>query len=483
MNSANDEFPRDELDVLGGEDLTSTVESGDSSGHLDFVVDRSELVVSWTARGTSPRRTEMMRYDPARQLLRIFPLAVKSQTFASQFKRINELQIESPRWDPYDHSAISYRFGALFAVGLPTGFNAIYAGGLGIHRKYQSFVQLIEDHTACTTLRFTTTGIEGIDADGITFRVSLARFEKYRAAVDRNDNRARTAASRVNDAEAHNSVASLLNLSGAEVKYGRNPVIQRITEEVATGHVITDNDREALVQQLTSEAPAVARQAPRKFSQLRSDIELVSLETLIERFERDLAGSFANNEKHWQEFFDLNRFALQQLFSMPIVVTQREAHVQGADITGAGARIVDFLCANTVTRTAITVEIKTPNARLMEKNPYRGAGSAAVYATHKDLSGAVAQLHSQMSAIPKNLPQQLDRLPADRQVDPWNEVRGALIVGTLSSLSDEQRASLLRYRAGLSHVTILGYDEVLERLKGLHSMLRQEHQSPTSESK
>ena len=52
------------------------------------------------------------------------------------------------------------------------------------------------------------------------------------------------------------------------------------------------------------------------------------------------------------------------------------------------------------------------------------------------------------------------------------EGAGDVIAGRLFNLTAEQRESFLRYRAGLATVTVLGYDEVLERLKTLLTVLK-----------
>lgn len=460
------------VDAFDLTDYIDGVDTDDRAGALDIQIEGEEVVFTWVPRGQHAARVEMIRFNQSQNRLRIFPMSIKGGRLENQFTRIRELQLESPTWDARHHSEESDRYGLLHAVGLPDGFNVFYAYGLGINRHYQDFVRTIEEHSTCSILRFSR-GAEGPSRDGKTFEVSLQRFERYRIAVERNRGRARTAASRVNEAECHNAVADLLTLAPVAIKYGRNEVIRKLTEEVSTGQVLTAEDRKVLVDELSAAAPTVAREAPRRFGQLRADIELVTLETLVERFERDLGGPHTNNEQHWQDFFNINRFALQQLFAMPIVVVQPQAHVQGADLRGGGARIVDFLCANVVTGSAVVVEIKTPGAAIMERSPYRGNGAAAVHAVHKTLSGTIAQLQSQMIAVPQNLPQQLLRNAPEAAIDPWHDIRGAIIVGKLSALTDEQRDSFLRYRSAFSSLTILGYDEVLERLKGLLTVLKE----------
>lgn len=84
-----------------------------------------------------------------------------------------------------------------------------------------------------------------------------------------------------------------------------------------------------------------------------------------------------------------------------------------------------------------------------------------------------------MAAIRRELSSQLARTP-NLNLDPWNDVRGAIIVGKVSSLSAPQLESFVRYRSALSTVTILGYDEVLERLEGLLAMLSGSRDSVSS---
>ena len=455
-----DDEPDEEREVEGEFDD----ELRDQLGSVEPSWDGAELVLNWLRRGED-ESTGMLRFDRDSKLLRIFPKIDRNLTFENPFRRLTELQIEAPGWNPDRHSATSDRSGFLHVVGLPRGFAATYAFGLGITRDYRGLLEEIEKRTLCTAVRFVSSGREG--PDGNVFRLSMERFEAYRATVDRSRGRGRTAVGRVIDAERHNAVADLFNLAPAEPKYGTNAVIRAITEEVATGYVMDATGRATLVDQFALEAPKVAHEAPERFGRLREDIELVSLEVLIEQFQQGFIGRAARDEGHWQKFFATNPFALQQVFSAPILVVRGQVHVRGSDALGQGARIADFLCVNAVTRSAIVVEIKTPSTALMAAKTYRGSGAAEVYPTHRDLSGGVSQVQAQMESVARDL----EDHPDLGSIDKWH-VRGAVIIGRVSTLSDEQRDSFLRYREGLTAVTVLGYDEVCERLKHLHAMLK-----------
>ena len=119
------------------------------------------------------------------------------------------------------------------------------------------------------------------------------------------------------DADAHNAIADLFALEQMKPKYTKNPVIRALTEEIATGHVIDASERAQLADEVTRAAPAIGQEAPKRLVKLREDIELVSLDALIDRFESDIEGPKARHEGHWQEFFNSNHFALQLIFSRP----------------------------------------------------------------------------------------------------------------------------------------------------------------------
>lgn len=376
-NMVDDERHPDPHDEFEFEDMQGTIDQSD---------DGDELVLTRVDRHGRRPRLEMVRFDRVKKVLRIFPRRNAHGQLEPQFDQITELQLEARHWDAEAHSAEHKLYDLLHVRGLPSGFGSVYEWGLGIQRDYRGILDEIEERTTCSVVRFvdaspTEGAVEGPDADGRVFTISLQRFEQYRVAVDRSRRRGRDAVRRVIDANCHNAVADLFGLEMVEPKYSRNEVIRDLTEEVATGSVTNAADRALLVDELVRAAPAVAHEAPERFIQLREDIELVSLEVLIAQFEADLAGRYSKDEDHWQKFFYANQFALQQVFATPLVIARQKAHVRSADVDGRGSRIADFLCANTMTRTAMVVEIKTPGTTLMSSSAYRE--EARIRCTHR----------------------------------------------------------------------------------------------------
>jgi hypothetical protein len=383
---------------------------------------------------------------------------------------VTELQVDTDslgHWDAENAVTENDSDGSLEMDGLPKGFGKIFARGLGLRRDYRGVIHNIEEHTQCTIVRFSRSAKEG--PDGRVFYLALDRFRTYRNAVDLNRNRATVVARRVNVTVAHNAVADLLGLERRTPTVGRNPVVQAMTRELTGQHVLDAGERKLLVQRVTKESRAAATEAPQEFGLLRRDIELVSLEVLIGQFEKAMIGH-SNDEKFWQKFFQANTFALQQLFAAPVALYAPQLTVKSNNALGSGARIADFVLVNTITRSGFVVEIKTPGAKLTENRAYRGAGGAEVYLPHGNLLGAVTQVQAQLESAQIHLPELLRQTPDVRPLETY-VVRGAVIVGTAGTLSSEQKASYQRYRAGLGNVDVIGFDEVLDRLKIVHGLL------------
>lgn len=440
----------------------------DDRGQLEEWSDGDEVQLTYVPDKVSGIHTPSyaaMRFNISGGPLRIFPKKVSLGSYVDQFSQVKEIRLDPSSWDPQRHSDEHERFRLQSALHFPSGFKTIYAWGLGIAKDYQRFIYTIEENTPCRVIWFTR-GPEGLDeAQGI-LRVSIARFERFRSLVNLNRGRGQTAVSRVLESGVNNVLADLLGLEKVEPKYARNPVINALTEEVATGYVTTAADREALADAVSRAAPKLAEENPRRLVQLREDIEMVTLDTVIAEFEDGMHGAPSNNEDHWQKFFERNQFALQLIFSTPTVVDLPHATVRSTDRYGQGGRITDFLCVNPVTRAVLLVEIKKPSTQLMEKNPYRGHGKSAVYGASIELSGSIAQVQSQMSSAAEEAATRFKP-----SLDTINELRGAVIIGKVSELNEEQLESFLRYRKGLADL-VLTYDEVLERLKGLRDFLR-----------
>ncbi|WP_349319189.1 Shedu anti-phage system protein SduA domain-containing protein [Mycolicibacterium canariasense] len=333
-------------------------------------------------------------------------------------------------------------------------------------------IYAIEEHTECNVVRFGASDAEG--PNGNTFHIAIERFAQYKHDVDLNIRRAQVVVRRIIAAESFNSIADLLGKARVMPTLGRHPTIQAITRALTDDVPLDTEERTALVGRMSAESSKAARENPPAFGKLRQDIDLVTLEVLIEQYRSGLQGKAAEDESWWQEFFRTNTFALQQLFSAPVALFKDQAHVRVTNAGGGGGRVADFVLVNTVARTVVAVEIKTPGTKLLGSR-YRGAGGGEVYLPHKELSGAVAQIQAQLESVVTDFPQIVTNSPGLDSIDTA-DVRGAVIIGKLESLeAEEKRDSFIRYRARLLGIDVLTFDEVYHRLCGLHTMLSNEH--------
>ena len=283
--------------------------------------------------------------------------------------------------------------------------------------------------------------------NGNIFHIGIDRFARYKHEVDLDIRRAQTVVRRLIAADSFNSMAELIGKAPVAPTLGRHPAIQAITRALTDDAPLDTDERTALVGRMSAESHRAARENPPAFGKLRQDIELVTLEVLIEQFSTSLRGQAADDESWWQEFFKTNTFALQ-LFAAPVALYRDQAHVRGTNVGGGGGRVADFVLVNTVAKSVVAVEIKTPGAKLVGSR-YRGAGGAEVYLPHKDLSGAVAQLQAPLESLVIDFPQIVRKSPDMEPVETSN-VFGAVIVGRLGALNDgEKRQSFMRYRARL----------------------------------
>lgn len=424
----------------------------------------------WRGGGADDDEVEMARWDTAARLLTITPLISSLGSLTPQFHRIVRLEFSGDvltRSDPEDFAEENEQGHGQELACLPRGFGRMFRYGLGLRRQYRGVIGRVEEHTDCTAVRISVDGPEGAHND--VFHIQLKRFEDFRSSVDGNRARATMVAARVNATEAHNAVADLLGLEVRLASVGRHPVIVAMTRELTNRPVLDVEERRQLVQQASAESRVAAAESPEEFGRLRKDIELVSLDVLIEHFDAHMTGASSKSESVWQKFFEANTFSLQQLFAAPIALYGGQLTVRGVNARGRGSRIADFVLVNTVLRTALVVEIKTPAAGLVG-SLYRGTDGAEVHLPHKDLQGAIAQVQSQMESVRVDLPQLLLSTPGAESLETFH-VRGAVIVGTAGGLEDEQKAAYLRHRAGMRDIEILAFDEVRDRLVVLRDLL------------
>ena len=404
---------------------------------------------------------KIVDFDPKTGVVKIHPintLAGHSGYLGPKYEQVRTLTLETSLLeDYYEDSELESTFEAL-----PPGFVKDFAYGLGLLKDCNRLIRLIEANTPCDEIVFSDGNIATID--GTKFNLGLSRFAAIWSEIGRINDRGNRAAGRVKDVLVHNNLAATLGLSAVEFSLGRHPD-SRVIAMAADGiEELSDVERDALIGAVASESAAIAASAPEKFQQLKRDIELVSLDRLIEAYADSLGER--KTEHYWQTFFDDNAFALQQVFGVPMVSVRSGATVGGRGLSGSGDKIADYLFKNSLTNNVALVEIKKPTTQLLDAREYR----QGVYGPSKELNGAVTQVLDQAYNLTKSLPGLKE---SSRQWDLESYAVSCFVVaGRTPSVDDPARQkSFELYRANSRSVTIVTYDEILERLRLLRNFL------------
>lgn len=191
-----------------------------------------------------------------------------------------------------------------------------------------------------------------------------------------------------------------------------------------------------------------------------SNVTTLSNAISIERLERILKILEDNidnrDEDFWQTIFAENQWILSQIFSCPYTIFEEKAYVGGKGLSNKGGNVCDFICQNNLTKNIALVEIKTPCTPLFG-NKYRGT-----YSLSADMSGAINQILNYKDKLTK------DYHTISHNSNAFFEVfspKCFLIIGRIDGLDRTQKSALENYRNTLSNVTIITFDELLQRTK------------------
>ena len=84
---------------------------------------------------------------------------------------------------------------------------------------------------------------------------------------------------------------------------GRSPLRKLLTKVAhSEGQYLSDNDQKEVIDVIANNVKSIAEAKPEKLTKLQSDIELGSLEVLIENYEKML--KVTKGEDEWQSFLN-----------------------------------------------------------------------------------------------------------------------------------------------------------------------------------
>jgi len=346
---------------------------------------------------------------------------------------------------------------------LPSGFVKDFAYGLGLVKDYRFIIAAIEKIPQITHLVISWENETGISEEFYT--LSFKDYDSIRRGINRITSRQQNDGGKDKWILAHNSLLTSLdpkNFPEQTRPYKKDTIFKLISSDSKEPIPLSMADQNATIRLVDQHKKEMAQKAPQQLLQLRNDIELITLEVLIVKYEEMLAKDLP--EARWQGLFNDNPFILNLAFGYPVIKIQDQAHVGGQKLSGSGETITDFLVKNGISNNAALFEIKTPGTALLNKTPYRGQ----LYSPSSDLSGAVNQMLDQKSEFQKDIA----RIKENSRIYNLESyaVHGVLVIGTTPEGLDQQKSFEL-FRGNSKDITIITFDELLAKLKLLHDFL------------
>lgn len=171
-------------------------------------------------------------------------------------------------------------------------------------------------------------------------------------------------------------------------------------------------------------------------------------------------------EKKWQSFLKKNSWIFSSIFAQPVILHRDEAYVGGKGIDNKNGKFSDFLMMNSLSNNVSFLEIKTHKTKLLETNAYRGDD---VFCMSKDLTGCVNQVLNQRDNFQKEFYQK--KYTSKSNFETFNS-KCVVLIGSLTSLNENQKYSFELFRSNSRDVEILTFDELENKIKSLQKILK-----------
>ena len=266
------------------------------------------------------------------------------------------------------------------------------------------------------------------------------------------------------DAFHHYLIAGLFNgFSDEEIDkikaiVGKNPAILRKLIEIneRSGEANLDNVLAALNSNYEIVSDLIQRIdfASANNIRLATKIKLLNIDGLETLITND------SSEEDFQNFFLANPEILSIAIPCLIHCIQDKPYCGGKDISGSGGTVGDFLYKER--NNLAFVEIKTPSCKLVESDDYRNG----LRKLSADICNAVVQVKHEKDVFYKMM------AGDSKYRDSFLDCKCYVIAGLSSSLSDQNAVNSFElFKASLSNVIIITYDEIVEMVKRITRIL------------
>lgn len=450
-------YPSDTLQPKGKLEL----ENGKPGFYRAFFTPPVEALPKQASPGNY--RRPILDINTIDKRLTIYPFVVWSlQPMTARYYSLKSINLDL-RWSMEAYFAESEDIETLLSEELPDAFIEDYNYGLGFRKSYRPIATMLEQ-LEIKTLDVTWKGSTEIDLDAKKVCIKRSDLERMCKCIDSITQRAQRVSASLKAETISGLFLQLLSgKNPEEINKGANiELAKRMGSARLTPGGANKKEQKDAIEVIRKNGKKIMNEQPSELIKLRNDIELVTLEQLISKFEAMLTKQLP--ESHWQKLFDENPFILNMAFGIPILKVQGQVSVGGRKLSGAGDKIADFLVKNSITNNTAIIEIKTPATKLISPKEYR----SGVFSPSIELSGAINQILDQIFQFQNEI---TSLKFASREYDLESyAVTGILIAGVSLTGSDEQKSFEL-YRGNSKNIQIITFDELLAKLKDLYSFL------------
>lgn len=408
----------------------------------------------------NPRLVMLLNYVD--QEITIYPqlIGFSERLYRPKYRRLREIVID---YELNDDPPTSHYDVVDLMTEFPSGFLRDPNFGLGVMKEMRPLIESVESVDGLTRLvigQFEQTRIERN-----TFYLDAGEYRLLQQGVSRTTRTYQEESLVDRRLMAFNATLHRADPEKYALKerpYKAGTVFKLLGGTQASAVMLRGQDRVGVLQAIANNAAAIAERDPKEFVQLQKDIEIVSLDKLIDAVRSRINKNSA--EGAWQSLLELNPFLLSMLFGQPVVLLQTSASVGGQRLTGHGTKIADFLTKNALTHNAALVEIKRPKSPLLNKKEYRGG----VYGPSRELMGAVTQVLDQRYKLLTGI---MGTKWNNRSMELEVPAVECVVVAGVMPKGEEEIASFELIRHSFKDVRIITFDELLERLQLLRTLL------------
>lgn len=347
---------------------------------------------------------------------------------------------------------------------LPRGFLKSFKSGYGFTREINGLLYALEDKI--DILRVIVSSKKTTKLVGKTLTINAEQLNNaYPPLKALYQNQKSEADILIADLLAKILPKKFKKKSGA---YVPGSLDRFIKQQLSDYNLLSQADKSAILDIVKTLAEGQKLLDQKKVLDTKEVIEKYFIEEIITEYEKILKQKTDSKhlEDKWQTFFKKYSWVFSQLFSFPVLLLEEKAYVGGKGLDNKDGKIADFLYKNYLSDNIAIIEIKTHATALLHgKGAYRGKD---VYPISKDLTGAINQVLDQRDNLQKEFYELSKKYK--KTFETFNS-KCNVVLGRLGLLKANQKKSFELFRSNSRDVEIVTYDELLEKLKGLRTLL------------